>query len=78
MYFKYIYDFQRALYKDPELISVQFQLVQNIQVKYSIVDSDFYNFDKTDFLIDQIKSGIVITYTNQYSRIKIIQLGNQE
>ena len=34
-YITYIYDFQRALCKDPNLINVQFQLVANMYIKYS-------------------------------------------
>ena len=49
-----------------------------MQVKYSVVNSDFYNFDKTGFSIDIIISRIVIIYINQYSIAKRIQLGNWE
>ncbi len=40
--------------------------------KYSIVDSDFYNFDETGFLIGQITPGIVVTRTDQRGRVKEI------
>jgi hypothetical protein len=64
MYFNRIYNFQRALYKDPELIGMWFRLVENIRVKYSIVDSDFYNFNETGFPICLITPGIVIIRTD--------------
>ena len=35
-----------------------------MRAKYSIVDSDFYNFNETSFIIGLIIPGIVITRTN--------------
>ena len=78
MYFNYSYNFQRALYKDPELISIQFQLIENIQIKYRVVDYDFYNFDKIGFIINQICPSIVITYVNRCRKAKGLQLSNQK
>ena len=46
--------------------------------KYTINDTDFYNFNKTSFIIDVIYSSIVVTSANQKGRRKILQLGNQE
>ena len=43
------YDRQRALYKDLEVISAWFKLVENIKVKYGITNIDSYNFNKTSF-----------------------------
>jgi hypothetical protein len=70
MRFNCIYNFQRALCKDPKLIGVWFQLVQNIQAKYSVVDCDFYNFDKTGFIMGQITPRMVVTRVNRRSRAK--------
>jgi len=39
------YDYQRAKYKDPELIRGWFELVKNTIAKYRIQDTDIYNFD---------------------------------
>ena len=78
MYFNYSYDFQRVLYENPELISVQFQLIKNIQTKYRVINYNFYNFDKTGFMIDQICPSIVIIYTDQCKKAKGLQLDNQE
>jgi RecB family endonuclease NucS len=78
MRFNRVYDFQKALCEDPELISNWFRLVENIQAKYNIIDSDIYNFDKTGFIIGQIASRIVITRVDRYSKNKAIQLSNQE
>ena len=64
MYFNRIYDFQRALYKDPELISMWFWLIENIKVKYRVLNYDFYNFDKTRFIIGIICTIIVIIYAD--------------
>jgi hypothetical protein len=57
---------------------VWFQLVENMQAKYSVVDSDFYNFDKTSFIIGIIAPGIVVTHADRRGRAKGIQPGNWE
>ena len=72
MYFNRIYDFQRALYKDPELISMWFWLIENIKVKYRVLNYDFYNFDKTRFIIGIICTIIVIIYIDQYDKGKAV------
>ncbi len=59
-----VYDFQRALCEDSKLIGTWFELVRNIKAKYGILDYDFYNFDKTGFIIGQIYLGIVVTQAN--------------
>ncbi len=46
--------------------------------KYSVVDSDFYNFDETGFLIGIIIPGIVVTRADRRGRVKGIQPGNRE
>ena len=38
--------------------------------KYSVVDSDFYNFDETGFVIGLIIPGIVITRADRRGRAK--------
>ena len=59
-----VYDKQRALYEDPRLINTWFQLVDNIYAKYTINNTDFYNFNKTSFIIGIIYSSIVVIGTN--------------
>jgi hypothetical protein len=76
--FNRVYDFQKALYEDLELISAWFRLIDNIRTKYNIIDSDFYNFDKTGFIIGIISLVIVVTRADRYSRSKIVQLSNRE
>jgi hypothetical protein len=76
--FNRVYNFQRALCEDPELIGAWFRLVENIRAKYSVVDSDFYNFDETGFPIGIITPGIVVTRTDRRGRVKGIQPGNRE
>ncbi len=49
-----------------------------MRAKYSVVDSDFYNFDETGFLIGQITPGIVVTRADRRGRVKGIQPGNRE
>jgi hypothetical protein len=74
--FNRVYDFQRALCEDPELIGAWFQLVENIQAKYSILDYNFYNFDETGFIMGIICPAIVVTRADQRGRGKTVQLGN--
>lgn len=49
--FSRAYDFQRALYGDPRLISEWFALFSNMRAKYGIQDCDLYNFDETGFMM---------------------------
>ena len=62
-----VYDFQRALCEDPELISAWFQLVQNMRAKYGILDCDFYNFDEMGFMMGIICAAMVAE-ARQYSQ----------
>jgi hypothetical protein len=76
--FNRVYDFQRALCEDPELIGAWFRLVQNMRAKYSVVDSDFYNFDETGFQMGMIAPGMVVTRADRRGRVKTVQPGNRE
>ena len=76
--FNRVYDFQRALCEDPELIDAWFWLVQNMQMKYGVVDSNFYNFDETGFMMGVICAGMVVTCADQRGKGKAVQPGNQE
>jgi hypothetical protein len=76
--FNRVYDFQRALCKDSELISSWFRLVKNIRAKYGVLDCDFYNFDETSFIIGVICPATVVTYTDRRGRGKVVQPGNRE
>jgi hypothetical protein len=49
-----------------------------MQAKYNIIDSDFYNFDKTSFIISIIYARIVVTRADRRGRNKAIQPGNRE
>jgi hypothetical protein len=70
--FNRVYDFQRALCEDPELISAWFRLVENMRAKYSILDSDFYNFDETGFMIGVICASMVVTLADRLGRGKAV------
>jgi hypothetical protein len=76
--FNRVYDFQRALCEDPELIRAWFRLVQNIRAKYGIQDCDFYNFDETGFMMGIICSAMVVTRADRRGRGKAVQPGNRE
>jgi len=52
--------------------------MENIRAKYRVLDYDFYNFDKTRFIIDIIYAIMVIICIDQYDRGKAVQPGNQE
>jgi hypothetical protein len=76
--FNRVYDFQRALCEDPELIGAWFRLVENMRTKYGILDSDFYNFDETGFMMGVICAGMVVTRADRRGRGKAVQPGNRE
>lgn len=76
--FNRVYDFQRALCEDPELISAWFRLVENMRAKYGILDYDFYNFNETGFIMGIICPGMVVTRADRRSRGKAVQPGNRE
>ena len=76
--FNRVYDFQRALCEDPELIGAWFRLVENMRAKYGVVDGDFYNFDETGFPMGMITPGMVVTRADRRGRAKGIQPGNRE
>jgi hypothetical protein len=72
------YDYQRAKCEDPAVIREWFYLVQNTIAKYSILDEDIYNFDKTGFQMGVITTAKVITGAERSNRPVSIQPGNQE
>ena len=76
--FNRVYDFQRALCEDPELIGAWFRLVENMRAKYGVVDSDFYNFDETGFMMGIICPAMVVTRADRRGRGKAVQPGNRE
>jgi hypothetical protein len=76
--FNRIYDFQRALCEDPELIGAWFRLVENMRAKYGIQDCDFYNFDETGFMMGIICPAMVVTRADRRGRGKAVQPGNRE
>ncbi|EDO00498.1 hypothetical protein SS1G_14368 [Sclerotinia sclerotiorum 1980 UF-70] len=48
------------------------------EAKYGIIDSDFYNFDETSFMISIICPEMVVTSIERNGRSKIIQSSNRE
>lgn len=76
--FNRVYDFQRALCEDPELIGAWFRLVENMRAKYGVLDCDFYNFDETGFMMGIICPAMVVTRADRRGRGKAIQPGNRE
>ena len=70
--FTRVYDFQRALCEDPDVLGAWFRLVENIRAKYRVTDSDFYNFDKTGFMISVIYPRIVVTRADRHGRGKAV------
>jgi len=49
-----------------------------MRAKYGILDYDFYNFDKTGFMIGVIYPTMVITCADRCGRGKAVQPGNRE
>jgi hypothetical protein len=43
------YDYQRAKYEDPEILTKWFNLVDIIIKRYGIITNDIFNFDETGF-----------------------------
>lgn len=76
--FNHVYDFQRALCEDSEVIRSWFRLVENMRAKYGIQDCDFYNFDETSLMMGIIFPGMVVTHVDRYGKSKAVQLGNRE
>ena len=71
------YDYQRAKYKDPEIIRAWFLLVRNTIAKYRITNKDIYNFNETGFQIGVITTAKVVTSAEK-TRTDAIQPGNRE
>lgn len=59
-----IYDYQRALCEDPDVINAWFNLVSNTRKKYGILDCDTYNFDEIGFMMGISSPKIVITHSD--------------
>ncbi len=49
-----------------------------MRAKYGIVDSDFYNFDETGFIMGIISPAMVVTRADRRGRGKAVQPGNRE
>jgi hypothetical protein len=49
-----------------------------MRAKYGILDSDFYNFDKTGFMMGVICPAMVVTRADRRGRGKAVQPGNRE
>jgi hypothetical protein len=76
--FNWKYDYKRALYKDPKVIKGWFCLVENTKAKYSILDEDTYNFNKSGFMIGVILTGAVVIGSKYRGRPKTVQQGDWE
>jgi hypothetical protein len=72
--FSWKYDQRRALCEGYTTIAAWFQLVQNVKAKYSILNKDTWNFNKTGFIIGVILSSLkVITSSEKQHKPKQIQ-----
>src|SRR5271169_6888736 len=47
-----------------------------MRAKYGVLDCDFYNFDKTGFMMGVICPGMVVTRLDRRGRGKAVQPGN--
>jgi uncharacterized protein YifN (PemK superfamily) len=50
--------------------------MQNIRAKYEVLNCNFYNFNKTGFIIGMIYPVMVVTCVDQHGRGKAVQPGN--
>ena len=73
-----VYDFQRALCEDSELIHAWFRLFKNMMAKYGIQEGDLYNFDETGFMMGVICASMVVTRSDRRGKGKSVQPGNRE
>jgi hypothetical protein len=55
-----------------------YRLVENTKAKYSILDEDTYNFDKSGFMMGVISTGAVVTGSERCGRPNIVQQGDRE
>ena len=53
-------------------------LIQNIIIKYNILNSDIYNFNETGFLIKILNYAKVVTTLNYKNKFHTKQLNNYE
>jgi hypothetical protein len=65
------YDYRRAKYENPKVISEWFTLVKNIKAIYGIVDNDIYNFDEIRFIMGIIFVGIVVITSDGRGKVKL-------
>lgn len=70
-------DYQRAQCEDPNIFKGWFRLVENTIAKYSIQDTDIYNFDETGFAMGLITSETVVTGSERRQKGRKIQPGNR-
>ncbi|KAM3067039.1 hypothetical protein ACMFMG_012224 [Clarireedia jacksonii] len=76
--FTRVYELQRALCEDPELIWKWFTLFKDTCKEHGILESDIWNFDETGFMMGIITSHMVVTKAERLGRAKTIQPGNRE
>jgi hypothetical protein len=71
-HFNRAYNRQRALCKDPILISSWFELVEQTKAKYSILEEDVYNFDEAGFMMSKITTQLFVTESERRGQPKAI------
>jgi hypothetical protein len=60
------------------LIRGWFELVEQTNAKYGILDEYVYNFDEAGFMMGKITTQLVVTGLERRCRPKAIQPGNRE
>jgi hypothetical protein len=73
-----VYECQRKLCEDSEVIKAWFELVKNTINKHSILPEDIYNFDETGFQMGQISASKVVTSIDRPGRPKQVKPTNTE
>ena len=73
-----IFECQRRLCEDPQVIGAWFQLVKNTMNKYGVQPEDIYNFDKTGFQMGFISPSMVVTSSDRKGRPKQVKPTNTQ
>ena len=70
------YNYERAKCEDIKIIREHFDRVRDTIQEYGILPEDIYNFDETSFVMGLCAIAKVITGSNQYSCLHLLQPGN--
>ena len=70
------YNYECAKCEDLKIIQEYFDHVRDAISEYGILSEDIYNFDETGFAMRLCATAKVITGSDRYTRLKLLQSGN--